>query len=278
MSVSSIFFEGWRRPGDRPAGRATPPAYAAPAKPANRIEPAAARNADLPPALAALADRLVALLGAYSARHPTIVQVSSLGPEDMVITDLIARHGLPIEVLTIDTGRLPSQTYDQIGQAQRHYAEYGCTIDVIFPAPAPVEQFVRQFGIDGFHSSVQARKACCDARKVRPLARVLANRQAWITGLRRSQSAERAHIAEIETEPVDEGSGQRLKLNPLAAWREAQVWAYLHARSVPINALHAQGYPSIGCGPCTRAVALGEDPRAGRWWWEASGVPETRRG
>jgi phosphoadenosine phosphosulfate reductase len=269
MSASSIFFEGWLRPDRTPATRAAT---------GTRAEPAGAGNTDLPAELAALAERLVALLGAHSARHPTIVQVSSLGPEDMVITDLIARHRLPIEVVTLDTGRLPKETYDQIGQVQRHYADHGCTIGVIFPAPAPVEQFVRQFGIDGFYKSVQARQACCNARKVRPLARVLANRQAWITGLRRGQSAERAQIAEIETEPVSEGDGQRIKLNPLAAWSEAQVWAYLHARAVPINALHAQGYPSIGCGPCTRAVALGEDPRAGRWWWEASGGRGASRG
>ncbi len=228
---------------------------------------------DYPPIVAAQVSAAVALLSDAAARHARLVQVSSLGPEDMLITDLIARHRLPIEVLTLDTGRLPPATYTQLAQAQRQYATLGLKIRVIFPESARVEFFVNRFGIDGFYDSVEARKACCDARKVKPLARALAGKHGWVTGLRRAQSAERAGIAEIEHEPDADG-GTRIKLNPLAAWSEKQVWAYLRAGDVPVNALHAQGYPSIGCGPCTRAVGADENPRAGRWWWEAATIKE----
>ena len=216
---------------------------------------------------------IVALLGEAAARHAPLVQVTSLGPEDMLLTDVIARHRLPIEVATLDTGRLPPETYTQLAQAQRKYGAQGTEIRVIFPQAQAVEVFVHRYGIDGFYACVDARKACCDARKVQPLARALAGKGGWVTGLRRAQSPERAGIAELETDTAADGSA-RVKLNPLAAWSDEQVWAYLRERDVPVNALHAQGYPSIGCGPCTRAVATGEDPRAGRWWWEQASIKE----
>jgi phosphoadenosine phosphosulfate reductase len=217
--------------------------------------------------------RLVASLTDAAARHAPIVQVSSLGPEDMLITDVIARHRLPIEVVTLDTGRLPSETYTQLARVQARYRPTGLRIGVIFPQAQAVEHFVDTFGIDGFRDSVAARQACCHARKVAPLARALNGRRAWITGLRRAQSLERAGIAECEHETLADG-GERVKLNPLAAWTDEQVWTWLREHEVPVNALHARSYPSIGCGPCTRAVAPGEDPRAGRWWWEQTDVRE----
>lgn len=216
---------------------------------------------------------LVALLTEAAARHAPLVQVTSLGPEDMLITDVIARHRLPIEVVTLDTGRLPRETYALLAQAQRRYGPQGTAIRVIWPEPAAVEIFVHRYGIDGFYDSVEARKACCDARKVRPLARALAGKHGWVTGLRRGQSSERAGIAELETDTAADGS-PRAKINPLAGWTDEQVWAYLREHDVPVNALHAQGYPSIGCGPCTRAVDDGEDPRSGRWWWEQASIRE----
>lgn len=220
---------------------------------------------------------LRACLADAAQRCPSIAQVSSLGPEDMVITDLIARDRLPIPVITLDTGRLPIETYTQIAEVRRRYAPLGLALTVVFPSAAAVEAVVNRDGIDGFYDSVTARKSCCDARKVQPLARALLGRRGWITGLRRAQSVERADIAVQETEALTGGDGTpytRLKLNPLAAWTDDQIWTYLRAHDVPVNTLHARGYPSIGCAPCTRAVAPGEDQRAGRWWWEAANVKE----
>ncbi|HPU50074.1 MAG TPA: phosphoadenylyl-sulfate reductase [Burkholderiaceae bacterium] len=240
---------------------------------AGDVRPAQGSAAARAPGERAGIEAVAALLSDASRRHTPLVQVTSLGPEDMVITDIIARHRLPIEVVTIDTGRLPRETYLQLAQAQRRYGPQGTPIRVIFPESAAVEVFVHRYGIDGFYDSPEARKACCDARKVRPLARVLAGKGGWVSGLRRAQSSERASIAERETELAPDGS-PRAKINPLAAWTDEQVWAYLRAHDVPVNALHAQGYPSIGCGPCTRAVDAGEDPRSGRWWWEQASVRE----
>jgi phosphoadenosine phosphosulfate reductase len=220
-------------------------------------------------------DSLTALLAQVAQEHEPLVQVSSLGPEDMLISEVIARARLPIRVLTIDTGRLPAQTYALIAQAQGRWAASGLQLGVIFPEAAAVEAFVHRHGIDGFTASVAARKACCEARKVRPLARALAGQRGWITGLRRAQSAERAGITELEWD-VAPGPGEpgRVKINPLARWHDDALWSALRQLDVPVNALHAQGYPSIGCAPCTRAVSAGEDPRAGRWWWEQSEVKE----
>ena len=155
------------------------------AAPPSVLAPAAIGSAD--PVAA-----IVALLADAAVRHAPLVQVTSLGPEDMLITDVIARHRLPIEVVTLDTGRLPRETYALLAQAQRLYGPQGTAIRVIWPEPAAVEIFVHRYGIDGFYDSVEARKACCDARKVRPLARALAGKHGWVTGLRRGQSSERA--------------------------------------------------------------------------------------
>jgi phosphoadenosine phosphosulfate reductase len=186
---------------------------------------------------------------------------NSFGAEDMVLTDLILRNGLPIEIFSLDTGRLPVETYDLIGEVEQRY---DTKLKVFFPDSAAVEAYVRHEGINAFYNSVELRKACCQIRKVEPLKRALAGKKAWITGLRAAQAVTRSGLPLRE---FDEGNGID-KFNPLSDWSEAEVWAYIRIHEVPYNALHDQFYPSIGCAPCTRAIALGEDVRAGRWWWE----------
>mgnify|MGYP001497714093 CR=1 FL=1 len=186
---------------------------------------------------------------------------SSLGAEDQVLTDMIARALLPIAIFTIDTGRLPRETYDVLEATRRRC---GLEIEALFPAAADIEPLVSRHGLDFFLRSVEDRKLCCHVRKVLPLRRRLAGLDAWITGLRREQALTRADVAPVQW---DAANGL-VKINPLADWTQQQVWDYLHAHDVPYNALHDRGYPSIGCAPCTRAVAPGEDIRAGRWWWE----------
>jgi phosphoadenosine phosphosulfate reductase len=187
---------------------------------------------------------------------------SSFGAEDMVLLDLIARHAPTIGVFTLDTGRLPEQTHALIDRARK---EYGLPIDVYFPDARAVEAYVRLNGVNGFYDSVELRQACCALRKTEPLRRALAGRAAWITGLRRAQSVTRA---DLPLEEFDVAHGLH-KFNPLAHWSEDDVWSYIRGRNVPYNELHDQGYRSIGCAPCTRAIAPGDDVRAGRWWWES---------
>jgi len=191
-----------------------------------------------------------------------LVQSSSLGVEDMVITDLIARHQLPIDIATLDTGKLHAETLGLIPRIAEHH---GREVAVFQPVNEQVIQFVRREGEDAMFKSIELRKACCGVRKLEPLARMLKGRSAWITGLRREQSGARAEVAFDE----DDGQGRR-KLSPIADWTWAEVWAYVERFAVPTNPLHDQFMPSIGCAPCTRAIAVGEDFRAGRWWWEES--------
>lgn len=186
---------------------------------------------------------------------------NSLGVEDMVLTDIIVRNKLPIEIFSLDTGRLPAETYDLIQRLRRHY---GLNLTIYFPRHDRVESYVRQHGMNAFYESVELRKACCHARKVEPLQRALLGKKAWITGMRAEQSETRA---ELPVQQFDVANGLE-KFNPLTGWTEAEVWAYVKTRDVPYNRLHDKGYPSIGCAPCTRAVAPGEHVRAGRWWWE----------
>ncbi|THF62899.1 phosphoadenylyl-sulfate reductase [Pseudothauera nasutitermitis] len=186
---------------------------------------------------------------------------NSFGAEDMVLTDLILANALPVEIFSLDTGRLPAETYTLIEQVEKRYAT---RLQVYFPDATAVENYVRTHGINAFYDSVELRKACCGVRKMAPLSRALAGKKAWITGLRAAQSVTRSGLA---TREFDAGNGLH-KLNPLADWSEAEVWAYIRLREVPYNALHDQFYPSIGCAPCTRAISVGEDVRAGRWWWE----------
>ncbi|ENO89681.1 phosphoadenylyl-sulfate reductase [Thauera linaloolentis] len=191
---------------------------------------------------------------------------NSFGAEDMVLTDLILSNALPIEVFSLDTGRLPAETYTLMGEVEQRY---GTKLKVFFPDAASVEDFVRSHGINAFYDSIELRKACCGVRKMEPLRRALAGKRAWITGLRAAQSVTRSGLPLRE---FDSANGLQ-KLNPLSDWSETEVWAYIRIFDVPYNALHDQFYPSIGCAPCTRAIALGEDVRAGRWWWED---PETK--
>jgi phosphoadenosine phosphosulfate reductase len=187
---------------------------------------------------------------------------TSFGAEDVVLIDLAVRHAPRLGVFTLDTGRLPPETYE-VMQAARD--RYGLSIETYFPERAAVEKLEREKGYFSFRLSVAERKECCGLRKVEPLGRALRGRQAWVTGLRREQAVTRTALETVE---LDAANGAIVKLNPLAAWSEAQVWDYIRARELPYNALHDRGYPSIGCAPCTRAVAKGEDVRAGRWWWE----------
>jgi phosphoadenosine phosphosulfate reductase len=188
---------------------------------------------------------------------------TALGQEDQVITDAIWRHGLPIRVFTLDTGRLFEETYALI-DAMR--AKYGRAVEVYFPDTRDVEALVSARGHHSFYESIDNRRECCQIRKVRPLQRALRDVEVWITGLRREQSANRQTMRILEW---DEGYGL-LKCNPLVDWTADGMLAYLAAHDVPDNPLHRRGFVSIGCAPCTRAIAPGEDPRAGRWWWESS--------
>ena len=202
-----------------------------------------------------------------AAQHaPRIVQATSLSAEDMVLTDIIARHGLPIVVATLDTGAVHAETLALVPRIEAHY---GLAVERWAPPAEAVAAFVARHGELSMYESLEQRQACCALRKLEPLARMLAGRDAWVTGLRRSQSAARA---EVPFEQVDEHG--RLNLNPMADWSEADVWHYIGQHEVPYNPLHDRFFPSIGCAPCTRAVALGEDPRAGRWWWEQQGAKE----
>lgn len=203
-----------------------------------------------------------ALLIEADAVHSPAVFTTSLGVEDMVLTDLIVRHAPKIAIATLDTGRLPVETYELLTRAERHFKR---RIEVFFPQAAAVEQYVRYNGINGFFESVTQRKSCCEVRKVEPLSRALAGKRAWITGMRRDQAATRATLSE---QAWDDDHGLT-KFNPLIDWSLDDIWAYVREHTVPYNALHDQGYPSIGCAPCTRAVKPGEDVRAGRWWWES---------
>jgi len=186
---------------------------------------------------------------------------TSFGAEDMVLLELIVRHPLPIDVFTLDTGRLHEETHALMREAE---LRYGPVFELCFPQAQAVHQLVALQGTNGFYRSLEARRDCCAVRKVQPLERALAGRGAWVTGQRAGQSVTRSALQALEP---DDRLGL-LKVNPLHDWSEAEVWAYLRRHAVPVNALHARGFPSIGCAPCTRAVTVGEDPRAGRWWWE----------
>jgi phosphoadenosine phosphosulfate reductase len=216
----------------------------------------------VPPSLAgASAEEVLAWADAEFGDAAAIA--SSFGVEDVVLIDLASRHAPRLGVFTLDTGRLPPETYDVMEQVRRRY---GIRIETYVPERAAVEALENEKGFFSFRRSVTERKECCAIRKLEPLARALRGKRAWVTGLRREQSVTRAEVEVVE---VDEGHGGILKLNPLSRWTEAQVWRYARDRSLPVNPLHERGYPSIGCAPCTRAIGPGEDVRAGRWWWES---------
>ncbi len=215
-------------------------------------------------------DRVVqagTLLQRAFAAHPgRIVQATSLGVEDMVVTDLLFRLKLPVPLATLDTGLLHPETLALLPQIQ---ARYGLRVERWQPDASAVLTFVRHHGELAMRQSIELRKACCALRKLEPLSRLLQGRTAWVTGLRREQSEARGELPFTETD----GQG-RTKFSPLADWSLADVWHYVALHDVPTNPLHDAFFPSIGCSPCTRAVAAGEDLRAGRWWWEQAGAKE----
>jgi phosphoadenosine phosphosulfate reductase len=208
----------------------------------------------------------LALLERVARDYRPAALASSLGAEDMLLTDLALTHGIEIEIFVIDTRRLHLDTLELIDAIKRRY---GAEPRVYAPDPAAVAEYIAAHGRDAFYGDAALRKRCCEIRKVEPLARALAGKRAWITGQRREQSPTRTELALQEH---DAAHGIE-KFNPLADWSEAEVWRTLRERDVPVNRLYDQGYRSIGCAPCTRPVLPGEDLRAGRWWWEA---PESR--
>jgi len=206
-------------------------------------------------------DDLTRTLVRVALEHSPAALASSLSAEDMVITDAILRNKLAIQIFTLDTERLHAETLSVIAAVRERY---GYDIRVYRPDPRAVAEYVATHGRDAFYESVELRKRCCHIRKVEPLERALAGKEAWITGQRREQSVTRT---ELKLQEFDAAHGI-VKLNPLADWGEDEVWSYLRAFDVPYNALHDQGYRSIGCAPCTRPTVAKEDARAGRWWWE----------
>lgn len=203
----------------------------------------------------------LALLQRVAIEYRPAAFATSLGSEDMVLTHMIACHRFGIDIFTLDTGRLHAETLGLLPVIARRY---GREVRVVSPDPTAVGAYAANYGQDAIFDSIELRKRCCEIRKVEPLGRALAGKRAWITGMRRGQSTTRAQITVEETDPA---RGMK-KFNPLADWSEADVWSYIRNFDVPTNPLHEQGYASIGCAPCTRPVAAGEDPRAGRWWWE----------
>jgi phosphoadenosine phosphosulfate reductase len=187
---------------------------------------------------------------------------SSLGAEDQVLTHMLCQVTDTPRLFTLDTGRLPQETYDVLDRTREHF---GIDIDVLFPEASDVQDMVRRSGANLFYKSIDLRHECCGVRKIAPLKKRLASLDAWICGLRAEQSVTRSDLARVD---VDETFGL-IKVAPLAHWTDDQVWSYIKQYDIPTNALHDQGYPSIGCAPCTRGVAPGQDIRAGRWWWES---------
>ena len=200
---------------------------------------------------------------AINAYAPKIALASSFGAEDVILIDMMVKiNKEKAKIFTLDTGRLNQETYDVMDAIRK---KYGIKIEVYFPEQRETEEMVKIKGMNLMYESVENRKLCCEIRKVHPLNRALSNLDGWITGLRREQAITRANIYKLE---IDSSHGNIVKINPLADWTNEMIWDYIHKNNVPYNKLHDSGYPSIGCEPCTRAVHSGEDPRAGRWWWE----------
>jgi phosphoadenosine phosphosulfate reductase len=215
----------------------------------------------LSPRLQSLVQDTRALLELAVHDHKDVVYSNSLGAEAMVLTDILCSYVPEIDMFTLDTGRLHDETLSLLDRLERRYKR---RIQVFYPDARAIEQYVGEHGINGFYLGADERLSCCNIRKVEPFKRAISGRKAWVTGVRREQSAERAQNDAISW---DERYGL-WKVSPLLEWTEADVWAYIKARNLPYNALHDKGFPSIGCAPCTRAVEPGADPRSGRWWWE----------
>lgn len=187
----------------------------------------------------------------------------SFGAEDVVLVDILIKINQKARIFTLDTGRLPQETYEVMDKIRK---KYNIKIEVFYPDTKSIEKMVEEYGPNLFYNSIELRKLCCNIRKIQPLDRALSNLSAWICGLRREQSVTRTEIKKVE---IDSTHNSILKINPLADWTEKQVWDYIKENDVPYNALHDKNFPSIGCEACTRAVKTGEDVRAGRWWWES---------
>jgi phosphoadenosine phosphosulfate reductase len=222
--------------------------------------------AELPRALRERADDSISRLQAAVGEHKNVCYANSLGPEAVVLTDLIWGSVPDIEIFSIDTGRLYPETYDLIERVQQRY---GRALRMYYPEASDLEDWVGKNGINGFRDGLEQRHGCCGIRKVAPFRRAVAGKGAWVTGIRRGQSASRALAAPVEW---DSEYGLH-KVSPLLDWSETDVWDYIRKKRLPYNSLHDSGFPSIGCAPCTRAVQPGEDERSGRWWWER---PESR--
>lgn len=218
---------------------------------------------ELSPELLRKVDETRALLTQATRDFGHIAYSNSLGAEAMVLTDIIWSSNLPIDIFSIDTGRLHEETHALLDRIQRRY---GKRIQLYYPDAARVAAYVRQHGLNGFYNGLDERLSCCQIRKVEPFRRAIAGRKAWITGVRRQQSTTRAQGESIEWDL----SYSLYKVSPLLEWTQDDVWGYIRAHQLPYNPLHDKQYPSIGCAPCTRAVKPGEDSRAGRWWWENS--------
>lgn len=222
----------------------------------------------LPPAeLLANAEPEAVLRWTYE-RFAKVAIVASFQAESSVIIDIASRIRPDLRVLTLDTGRLPQQTHDIIDRVRERY---GIEVEVITPDPAEVREMVATHGANLFYASVESRRRCCDIRKSRPLDRALRGYDAWITGIRRQQTAMRAQTQVVANDPDRPGTA---KIAPLAGWSKTQVWEYIRQHELPYHALYDRGYTSIGCAPCTRATAANEDDRAGRWWWESDSDKE----
>lgn len=206
-----------------------------------------------------LDQRLQSVVKAFPGKR--IVFSTSLGAEDQLITDAIARLKLPIDIFTLDTGRLFGETLSLLEETEQRYQIH---IERFHPNPEALQAYIENYGANAFYDSIERRKECCGIRKVEPLNRALKGADIWITGLRQQQSAFRQGLDFLEMD----AERQLIKFNPLLDWLHEQLWQTLKERQVPINPLHEKGYPSIGCEPCTRAIKPGEDERAGRWWWE----------
>jgi phosphoadenosine phosphosulfate reductase len=219
-------------------------------------------NLELEQKAVAVRERLAGAVSEYGR----VVYSNSLGAEAMVLTDIIWSHAPEIDIFSIDTGRLPEETYELLEKLQRRYKR---DLRVVYPDAEALEGLVAAQGVNGFYHSLEARQACCRIRKVEPFKRAIEGYGAWVTGVRHEQSATRALA-----EPVEWDAENGLyKISPILDWTEEQIWQYIRARKLPYNSLHDRQYPSIGCSPCTRAIQPGESRRAGRWWWEQ---PESR--
>ena len=200
--------------------------------------------------------------------HPKVAKASSFGAEDAVVMDIMLKINPNFRFFTLDTGRLPQETYDIMDTVRK---KYNISIEALFPDTKEVEEMVKEKGMNLFYESVDNRKLCCEIRKVHPMNKMLNTLDGWITGLRRDQTKNREDVKIFQ---LDHGHGEILKINPIVDWTWEQIQEYIKKNNLPYNSLLDKGFPSIGCEPCTRAIKPGEDIRAGRWWWEQDGNKE----